>query len=182
MNQATLEQTDDTTVTASPAELEFDELPVTPEQTEQVKGGRTDGPGSGGPLLNHNETVNEDDATAAEAEALDDLPTQDEEQVKGGRTEGPGSGGPLLNHNETVNEDDAEGDCALTDLRISDSQAEAIVAGSTSPDIIVTREDKDRRGVVNNVFTPALIVNHNESFVIEDESNERVSSAASESA
>jgi len=83
MSQATNEPTDDTLVTEFQAELALDDLPTADEQTAQVKGGRTGGPGQDGPVLNHNETTVEDAEEVTEA--LEDLVV---EQEQAGQTVG----------------------------------------------------------------------------------------------
>lgn len=94
------------------------------EPEGNVMGGRTDGPGSGGPVLNHNETTANDEE--AETEALDDLAVEDDAQVKGG----PGGfGGLNLNHNETTVADDADAG-ELDDLDVSDEAETAVKGGA----------------------------------------------------
>ena len=97
------------------------------EPEGNVMGGRTEGAGSGGPHLNHNETVEEDEQV--EAETLNDLAVENDAQVKGG-TGGYGSGGGvLLNHNETTAEDEEAKTEALDNLPANDGREEKIKGG-----------------------------------------------------
>lgn len=143
MNQQEIEKTDDFQETEESETVALDELTVNDEQAEQVKDGPTGGGGFGGSTyLNHNETTAEDEEV--EPESLDDLAVDDDEQVKGGPSTSD-SRIIKINHNETIGADDQEPDAMLDDLQPSDALAEAVVAGAASPDVIVTREDKDRR-------------------------------------
>ena len=59
------------------------DLSLTDEQLDDIKGGPgSGGYGSGGVLMNHNETTMEDEE--AEADSLTDLPVASEEQIVGG--------------------------------------------------------------------------------------------------
>ncbi|MCG3146494.1 MAG: hypothetical protein HONDAALG_04608 [Gammaproteobacteria bacterium] len=107
----------------------LDDLDV--KNDEQVKGGRTDGAGQGGPIFNHNETTAEDDD--AEVVTLDDLMLSDAQgnDVKAGSgCPGCGWGPPLANHNETTAEDDEAEPEAIADLPMEND--EQVKAGGTA--------------------------------------------------
>ena len=84
-NQETHSETEVTVSTAQPARLE--DLALTNEQVEEIKGsGLCHGTtvlawARGDGTSNHNETVAEDETAA---EALADLPVEEDEQIKGG--------------------------------------------------------------------------------------------------
>ena len=156
MNQQEIEKTEDFQETEESETVALNELTVNDEQAEQVKGGPLSGV-----QFNHNETTAEDEDEEDKAESLDDLAVEDDEQVKGGPL-----GGMMLNHNETINSDDEAKTMGLANLVLADLQppddfAEAVAAGTASSDVIVTREDKDRRGKTIDKSSPILYLNQN---------------------
>ncbi len=114
------------------AELEmflFDDLNLTDEQLAEIKGGPVGGGDWACPTCgfhNHNETTVEDDESL-----LDDLmlsPTQ-ENDIKGG-CPGCNWGPPCTNHNETTQSDEPEEAESLSDLSLTDEQADETKAGA----------------------------------------------------
>ncbi len=107
VNEETAAETDAKTFT--------DDLLVSAEQQNAVRGGCNPLFSACGPIGNHNETVAADDAEDhdAETDQLTDLAVSEEQtdEVKGG----PGPGGVWLNHNETVAADETPG-ASLADL------------------------------------------------------------------
>ncbi len=102
------------------------------EAQGEVKGG-PGGYGSGGVLMNHNETAVEDEES--EPETLADLPVEEAEQIKGGPGWCTQCGGIYSNHNETVDDDDSEADDDLlqfVDLALTDEQLAEVKGGPGS--------------------------------------------------
>ncbi len=141
MRQTTLETTNFLTNedASDLAAFLFDDLTLPETEANDVKGGRdlTAAPPPppqpcigctwGPPVLNHNETVAEDEAASDE---LDDLllTTEQETGIKGG-CYGCTWGPPVLNHNETVAEDEVAAPETLTDLRLTDAELDGIKGG-----------------------------------------------------
>jgi len=168
-NETVTEDKDDENNTAR-----LEDLPVSDEQGEGVAGGL--------PAVqavreaasrNHNETVAEDsendEAPSAEQNALADLEPNGE--IKGGPSTSDSRIIKITNHNETLISDEAgelTAETLMVDLNVNNELADKVSAGS---DVIVTREDKDRRGKTIDKSSPILMDNHNET-IAEDKEDE----------